>query len=142
MLTKTYNLKKSAVAVLLATLLLCSLLSCAFGATAQTYDGRNRVGCWWWYIQDATNETTREEYLDLLEQVGVTEVYLEAAPQLEDSFKHKTIHTFVEAAKAHGMRVSVIMDDPAMVKNPDLSKKYMEKLRDGFKQYKKTYTEL
>lgn len=139
MMNKTRNFKKTAVALLLTALLLCSLLSCAFGTAAATYDGRNRVGCWWWYIQDATNESTREEYLDLLEQTGVTEVYLEATPQLWDKSQHETLHTFVDAAKAHGMRVSVIMDDPAMVKNAERSEKYMKKLRDGFLAYKTTY---
>ena len=61
MMTKTKRVKRSTVALVLAVLMLCSLLSCAFGATAATYDGRNRVGCWWWFIQDATKESTREE---------------------------------------------------------------------------------
>ena len=139
MMTKTKRVKQSTVALALVVLMLCSLLSCAFGATAATYDGRNRVGCWWWFIQDATKESTREEYLDLLEQTGVTEVYLEATPQLWDKSQHETLHTFVDAAKAHGMRVSVIMDDPAMVKNAERSEKYMKKLRDGFLAYKTTY---
>ena len=142
MMTKTRKISKTAVvilAVLFLFLSLIPLLSSSVPAAAQTYDGRERRGCWWWYMEDATNKTTREEYLTLLEQTGVTEIYLEAYPQLWDTFKHDVIHTFVEAAKAHGMRVSVIMDDPAMVTNSDLSMRYMIKLRDGFKAYKETY---
>ena len=142
MMPKTRKFSKSAVAILTALFLFLSLIpliACSVPAKAATYDGRERRGCWWWYMEDATNKTTREEYLSLLEQTGITEIYLEAYPQLWDTFKHDVIHTFVEAAKAHGMRVSVIMDDPATVTNNDLSIKYMIKLRDGFKAYKETY---
>ncbi len=135
MLNKAHNFKKSAVAVLLAALLLCSLLSCAFGATAQTYDGRERLGCWWWYMDDAVDETTREDYLGLLEQTGVTEVYLESYTYLWDTAKHDDIHTFVRAAMKHGMRVAVLMDDPVLATNELMSEKYLEKIRDGYKAY-------
>ena len=142
MSTKVKNFRKSAVAVLLAALMLFSLLPCllsAVPAAAKTYDGRNRVGCWWWYQADASSKTTREKYLNLLEQTGVTEIYYEGYTQLWDESKHKALHTFVDAAAAHGMRVSCIMDDPAMVKDADRSEKYMIKLRDGFKAYTATY---
>lgn len=142
MITKTGKFSKSVLAIFAALVLFISLIpliSFSIPASAQTYDGRERRGCWWWYMSDATNETTRDNYLNLLEQTGVTEIYLEAYTELWDTFHHETIHTFVDAAKTHGMRVSVIMDDPAMVTNNDVSIKYMIKLRDGFKAYKKTY---
>ncbi len=141
MMTKTRNFARSAVVFLLAALTLLLCLSPLWSAhtNAETYDGRERVGTWWWYMQDAENEQTRDEYLTLLEQTGVTEIYLEAAPQLEDSFKHKTIHTFVQAAKTHGMRVSVIMDEPATATDKAQAEAILQKLRDGYKQYKKTY---
>ena len=136
MISKVKTAKKGA-ALLLAMLMLLSLLSSllCFSASAQTYDGRERTGCWWWYMQDAKDEATRETTLDLLEQLGVTEIYLEAYTELWDPKKHDVIHTFVKAAMAHGMRVSVIMDDPVLAKNSTLSKSYIEKLRDGFQSY-------
>ncbi len=138
MTVKTRKLSQSFLILLVAIMLILSLLPSALfavSANAQTYDGRERMGCWWWYMDDALNETTREEYLDLLEQTGVTEIYLEAYTYLWDTDKHDALHTFVRAAMAHGMRVSCIMDDPQLAKNATLSKGYLEKLRDGYKTY-------
>ncbi|MBP5303468.1 MAG: hypothetical protein J6Z00_01060, partial [Clostridia bacterium] len=101
-------------------------------------DSSHRLGAWWWSFSDATNTTTRNNYLNALEAAGVTEIYIEAYPQLWTTSSHSQLHTFIQAAMSHGMRVSVMMDDPALATSSSTSTNYIQKLYTGFTTYKNT----
>ena len=105
-----------------------------FSAQAYSMDDRPRVGAWWWHKEDGTNATTRENYLQLLEDAGVTEVYYYAGWDFADSAKNfankmSEIHTFVQAAMQHGIATSFLMDDLG----------YMSSMSDNFITYRNTY---
>lgn len=98
-----------------------------------------RVGAWWWSFSDATNTSTRDRYLNALEAAGVNEIYVEAYPQLWTTSNHPQLHTFIQACMSHGMRVAVMMDDPALVTSSSSSKSYINKLYSGWVAYKNSY---
>ena len=141
-MTNVKKLSKSAIALLIAAIFLVTMLPSMFGsmnAVAKNPDGRNRIGCWWWYFEDTGNETTRENYLTLMEQTGVTEVYIEAYTQLWSTGSQASLHRFVEAAMKHGIRTSVMMDDSALATSQSSSYSYIQKLYKGWVSYKQTY---
>ena len=112
-----------------------------FSADASTYDGRDRLGVWWWYEADGTNTTTRDNYLNVCEQMGATEIYYYGYSCLTNptSSNLSKLHTFVAAAMSHGMRVSVMIDDPALVTDAGSSKSIIQKLATGVKAYWAAY---
>ena len=142
-MTRAKKLSISVLSVFLAVVFLATMLPAMFSsvnAGAQTYDGRkHRLGCWWWYFADATNTTTRDNYLGLLEETGVTEIYIEAYTSLWTTGNHASLHNFVQAAQTHGMRTSVMIDDPQMALNAGTASGYINKLYNGWVAYKNTY---
>ena len=142
-MTRAKKLSKSLMAMVLVVALLLTMIPVIVGtmnANAQTYDGRkHRLGCWWWYYADATNTTTRDNYLGLLEETGVTEVYIEAYTSLWTTSNHASLHNFVQAAQQHGMRTSVMIDDPGLATSAATSSSYINKLYNGWVAYKNTY---
>ena len=142
-MTRAKKLSISVLSVFLAVVFLATMLPAMFSsvnAGAQTYDGRkHRLGCWWWYFADATNTTTRDNYLGLLEETGVTEIYIEAYTSLWTIGNHATLHNFVQAAQKHGMRTSVMIDDPGLATSAATSSSYINKLYNGWVAYKNTY---
>ncbi len=141
-MTRTKKLSTSLLALALAILFLLTMLPSLTGGMnveAKNPDGRNRLGCWWWDFTDATNATTRENYLTLLEETGVTEVYIEAYTYLWSTSKHAQLHTFIDAAMKHGIRTSVMIDDPALATSSGTSKRYIENLYSGYVAYQNTY---
>ena len=134
---------KTLIALCLTLFLLVTMLPAIFdgmNAGATTFDGRkHRLGCWWWYFADATNTTTRDNYLGLLEETGVTEIYLEAYTQLWTPANHITLHNFVMAAQKHGMRTSVMIDDPALATSASTAARYINNLYTGWVSYKNAY---
>ncbi len=104
-----------------------------FSAQAYSFDNRPRVGAWWWHKEDGTNATTRENYLQLLEDAGITEVYYYAGWDFSGkSISTSTmseIHTFVQAAMQHGIATSFLMDDLG----------YMKNMANNFVTYRNTY---
>ena len=112
-----------------------------FSADASTYDGRDRLGVWWWYEADGTNTSTRDNYLNVCEQMGATEIYYYGYSCLTNptSSNLSKLHTFVAAAMSHGMRVSVMIDDSALVLDASSSKSIVQKLATGVKAYWAAY---
>ena len=142
-MTRAKKLSKSLLVFAIAVVFLVTMLPTFFGninADAQTFDGRkHRLGCWWWYYADATNTTTRDNYLGLLEETGVTEIYIEAYTSLWTTGNHASLHSFVQAAQQHGMRTSVMIDDPGLATSAATSSSYINKLYNGWVAYKNTY---
>ncbi|MCQ2404370.1 MAG: InlB B-repeat-containing protein [Clostridia bacterium] len=107
--------------------------SMSINAHAYSMDNRPRVGAWWWHKEDGTNATTRENYLQLLEDAGITEVYYYAGWDFSGkSISTSTmseIHTFVQAAMQHGIATSFLMDDLG----------YMKNMGNNFVTYRNTY---
>ena len=128
---------------LFSFLLVLAVLIAAVPALVSTSntkaDSSRRLGAWWWSFSDATNTTTRNNYLNALEAAGVNEIYLEAYPQLWTASNHAQLHTFIQAAMSHGMRVSIMMDDPDLATNSSSSKNYIQKLYTGYVTYKASY---
>ena len=142
-MTRAKKLSKSMIAVALVVVLVLTMLPVVAGtmnANAQTFDGRkHRLGCWWWNFSDATNATTREQYLGLLEETGVTEIYIEAYTYLCNTSQHATLHTFIQAAQQHGIRTSVMRDDAQLATSAGTSLRYVNELYNGWVAYKNTY---
>ncbi len=99
-------------------------------------DGTRRVGCWWWHESDGTNAGTRKMYLDFLEAYGVTEIYYYAYGSFRNSGGRSSIHTFVQDAMAHNMRVSILYDDAG-----SLSSSTMNGFANAFTSYKNEYSQ-
>ena len=141
-MTRAKKLSKSVIAIAFAVVFLLTMLPSMFStmdASAKNPDGRNRLGCWWWSFSDAINTTTRENYLTLLEETGVTEVYVEAYTYLWNTSSHAQLHTFIDAAMKHGIRTSVMIDDPALATSAGTSSSYIQKLYNGFNTYMAAY---
>ena len=116
--------------------------SMSINAHATTYDGRDRLGVWWWYPGDwFDNQDKGKGYLDICEQMGATEVYFYGYSYLTNptSSNLSKLHTFVAEAMKHGMRVSIMIDDPALVTNASSSKSTIQKLATGVEAYWAAY---
>ena len=126
------NVKITVVSLFLIIAILIACVPMVLG-TAQP---ERRLGCWWWYKEDGNNAETRQMYLDFLEQGNVNEIYYYNYTALANG-EFEEIHTFVEDAMAHGMRVAILFDDPDAAKDPDHT--YMLRLKDGYLAYKEQY---
>ena len=74
------------------------------------------LGVWWWRTSEGTDVTVRDQYFDFLEENQVTEIYYYGANRLSSESARQTVHTFVQAAMTHGLRVAVLFDNQAVVK--------------------------
>lgn len=96
------------------------------------------LGVWWWITADGVNETIREQYFDFLEENQVTEIYYYGANRLASVSTRQTVHTFVQAAMAHGFRVAALFDNQAVVNAGNTS---FTGIAEQFLVYKQEYPE-
>ena len=98
----------------------------------------HRLGSWWWWPQDAFNETECEKYLSLYQESGVNEIYFYGYDYLTTEGNREKLHGFVQKAMAHGCRVAIMYDGWADLQDGDTS--YLTgKIKDGFLAYKEEY---
>ena len=105
--------------------------------TALQGTGRT-LGVWWWKASDGKTEETREMYLDFLEENGVTEIYYYCSGYLNTEFNRTILHSFIQAANAHGMRVAYLFDTQEVV---NASNQSFEKAVVNFNTYNSEYPE-
>ncbi|MBR3289187.1 MAG: dockerin type I repeat-containing protein [Clostridia bacterium] len=94
------------------------------------------LGVWWWMTADGVNETVREQYFDFLEENQVTEIYYYGANRLASASARQGVHTFVQAAMAHGFRVAALFDNQAVVNAGNTS---FTGIAEQFLVYKQEY---
>lgn len=98
-----------------------------------------RIGNWWWYSEDGYTEPTCTRYLDELQKACVSEIYFHGYTSLKNK-EYSKLHTFVQKAMAHGMRVALLYDgwSDFMSKN---AVTFVNTLIPNFQEYKRTYPE-
>lgn len=113
-------------------------------------DTGHTLGVWWW--QTNVKDPTLTQWMELLQQNQVTEIYYESYTLLYTSeATREALHNFVQKAMSYGMRVAVLFDDKANVMDkydPTGQKTYVDengfgdiwmKTVEGYKTYKQTY---
>ena len=94
------------------------------------------LGVWWWRTSEGTNESSREMYFDFLEANQVTEIYYYGANRLSSESARQTVHTFVQAAMAHGFRVAALFDNQAVVREGNTS---FTGIVNSYQKYREEY---
>ncbi len=94
------------------------------------------LGVWWWKASDGKTEETREMYLDFLEKNRVTEIYYYCSGYINTEYNRTILHTFVQAAMAHGMRVAYLFDVQEVINADNQS---FEKAVVNFNTYNAEY---
>lgn len=100
-------------------------------------DTGHTLGVWWW--ETFVKDPLLTEYMDLLQQNQVTEIYYEGYTLLYAEGGFEKLHSFVELAMARGMRVAILFDDKADVMNSVGIGETWQKVIDGYMDYKKQY---
>ncbi len=121
--------------VLIFALIFSTLIVMADSAANDDSSKSNspRIGLWWWNSADAYNLPLRDKYLNFYENMGVTEIYFYDTSRLKSSdAARSTLHTFIEAANAHGMRVALLYDNINVCNEGDSN---IQKLQDAYLRY-------
>lgn len=117
----------------LAALLLS--FTALFSANAET----RRLGNWWWWPEDGYDATVCDQYLEVMHNAAVTEIYFYGCSELmAGGSKWDKLHAFVQKAMSHNMRVAFLYDDwPDF--DTDGGTAFLNKMVPQFLAYKARY---
>ena len=96
-----------------------------------------RIGNWWWWSSDGYDASICDNTLDTMQNAAITEIYFYGCGDLM-SGNWDPLHTFIQKAMAHNMRVALLYDDWPDFKS-DGGAAFLNTLIPQFKAYKQRY---